>query len=103
MKKVTRPTSAKRPVQQATQPLADFSNARLTEVRRLTIPLDGFSRWRDLSPFVPLSHESIRKRELMGRFPKRVQLGSARCVGWPNRELHKWFSDPVGYRASEAA
>ncbi|QKL94317.1 AlpA family phage regulatory protein (plasmid) [Ralstonia solanacearum] len=64
-----------------------------------SLPLDGFTRWNDLKRIVPLSHESIRQRELKGRFPKRVQLGSARCVGWPNRELHKWLADPAGYCA----
>jgi len=63
-----------------------------------SLPLDGFSRWRDLRKFIPLSHEAVRQRELKGRFPKRVQLGSARCVAWPNRELHRWFADPLGYR-----
>jgi predicted DNA-binding transcriptional regulator AlpA len=99
MKKATRRYSAERPVPQAEHSLADSCSARPTEVRRLTIPLDGFSRWRDLSPFVPLCQESIRLRELKGRFPKRVQLGSERCVGWPNRELHRWFADPAGYRS----
>ncbi len=64
-----------------------------------SLPLDGFSRWRDLRKFIPLSHEAIRQRELKGRFPKRVQLGSARCVGWPNRELHRWLAAPADYRA----
>ncbi|MFM0049885.1 AlpA family phage regulatory protein [Caballeronia grimmiae] len=64
------------------------------------LPLDGFTRWSDLKQFVPLSHESIRQRELKGRFPKRVQLGSARCVAWPNREIHRWLADPAGYRAA---
>ncbi|MDG0025949.1 AlpA family phage regulatory protein [Trinickia sp. Y13] len=63
------------------------------------LPLDGYSRWRDLRKFIPLSHESVRQRELKGHFPKRVQLGSARCVAWPNREVHRWLADPVGYRA----
>jgi prophage regulatory protein len=67
------------------------------------LPLDGYSRWADLKHLIPLSHESIRQRELKGRFPKRVQLGSARSVGWSNRELHRWLADPAGYRAPEAA
>ncbi|MEX3687932.1 helix-turn-helix transcriptional regulator [Paraburkholderia sp. BR14263] len=62
------------------------------------LPLDGFTRWADLKHFIPLSHESIRQREINGRFPKRVQLGSARCVAWPNREIHRWLNDPAGYR-----
>ncbi|WP_083286583.1 AlpA family phage regulatory protein [Burkholderia seminalis] len=65
------------------------------------LPLDGFSRWKDLKPFLPFSQETVRQRELANRFPKRVQLGSARCVGWPNRELHRWFADPANYRAED--
>lgn len=49
------------------------------------LPLDGFTRWNELKHIIPLSHESVRQRELKGRFPKRVQLGSARCVAWPMR------------------
>lgn len=65
----------------------------------LALPLDGFTRWNNLKRIIPLSHESIRQREIKGRFPKRVQLGSARCVAWPNREIHRWLADPAGYRA----
>lgn len=65
------------------------------------LPLDGFTRLRELRQFVSMSSETIRQRELAGRFPKRVQLGSARCVGWPNRELHRWLADPQNYRAGE--
>lgn len=68
-----------------------------------SLPLDGFTRWNDLKRLVPLSHEAVRLRERAGRFPKRVQLGSARCVAWPNRELHRWFADPAGYQAQSVA
>ncbi|OXJ00027.1 MULTISPECIES: helix-turn-helix transcriptional regulator [Burkholderia] len=62
------------------------------------LPLDGYSRWADLSRLVPLSRESIRQREIAGRFPRRVQLGSQRCIAWPNREIHRWLADPSNYR-----
>ncbi|MFP3503266.1 helix-turn-helix transcriptional regulator [Burkholderia sp. SIMBA_062] len=62
------------------------------------LPLDGYSRWADLSRLVPLSRESIRLRENAGRFPRRVQLGSQRCIAWPNREIHRWLADPSNYR-----
>ncbi|RQT51636.1 AlpA family phage regulatory protein [Burkholderia cepacia] len=62
-----------------------------------SLPLDGFSRWSDLRPFIPFCRETLRKRELEGRFPRRQHL-SPRCTAWPNRELHRWFSDPVSYR-----
>jgi len=64
-----------------------------------SLPLDGFSRWNDLRTFVPFSRETLRKRELEGRFPQRVHM-TLRCTAWPNRELHRWFSDPVNYRAT---
>ncbi|MFV8513694.1 helix-turn-helix transcriptional regulator [Ralstonia pseudosolanacearum] len=67
------------------------------------LPADGFTRWSGLKAFVPFSRETLRKRELEGRFPRRVHLGSARCAAWPNREIHRWLSDPAGYRAPEAA
>ncbi|MGF6634268.1 prophage regulatory protein [Paraburkholderia sp. MM5496-R1] len=63
------------------------------------LPLDGYTRWDDLKRIIPMSHETVRQRELKGRFPKRVQLGSARCVAWKNRELHRWLADPANYRA----
>jgi prophage regulatory protein len=64
----------------------------------LSLPLDGYTRWADLKRIIPMSHEAVRLREIAGRFPKRVQLGSARCVGWPNREIHRWMADPANYR-----
>ncbi|VVD29961.1 helix-turn-helix transcriptional regulator [Paraburkholderia dioscoreae] len=63
-----------------------------------SLPLDGFSRWNDLKVFVPFSRETLRKREIEGRFPRRQHL-TQRCAVWPNRELHRWFADPVGYQA----
>ncbi|MFM0614537.1 transcriptional regulator [Paraburkholderia nemoris] len=64
-----------------------------------SLPLDGFSRWNDLRAFLPFSRETLRKRELEGRFPRRQHL-TQRCAVWPNRELHRWFADPVGYTAT---
>ncbi|HDR9080657.1 TPA: AlpA family phage regulatory protein [Burkholderia vietnamiensis] len=63
------------------------------------LPADGFTRWNSLRAFVPFSRETVRKREKEGRFPRRQHLGSERCAAWPNRELHRWFADPVNYRA----
>jgi predicted DNA-binding transcriptional regulator AlpA len=62
------------------------------------LPLDGFSRWKDLKAFVPFSRETLRKYEREGRFPRRKHL-TQRCTAWPNRELHRWFADPINYRA----
>lgn len=79
----------------------DSARSALTE--SVSFPLDGYMRWADLKRIVPFSHETVRQRELKGRFPRRVQLGSARCVAWPNREIYRWLADPSGYCAQEAA
>lgn len=65
-----------------------------------SLPLDGLSRWSDLRPFIPLSRETIRQRELAGRFPRHQKI-TQRCTVWPNREIHRWLADPVNYRASD--
>ncbi|MDR5770192.1 MULTISPECIES: AlpA family phage regulatory protein [unclassified Caballeronia] len=64
----------------------------------ISLPLDGLSRWNDIKHFVPMSRESLRQRELSGRFPRRQYL-TKRCAVWSNREIHQWFADPVNYRA----
>ncbi|MGF6792410.1 helix-turn-helix transcriptional regulator [Paraburkholderia sp. 35.1] len=63
-----------------------------------SLPLDGYSRWQNLRGFVPFSRETLRKRELEGKFPRRIHL-TQRCAAWSNRELHRWFADPANYRA----
>ncbi|VWB73607.1 helix-turn-helix transcriptional regulator [Burkholderia lata] len=80
----------------ATNPTHAAAGDTLPEPRSL--PLDGLTCWNDLKAFVPFSRETVRKRELEGRFPRRQRL-SQRCAAWPNRELHRWFADPAGYRA----
>ncbi|HDR9081505.1 TPA: AlpA family phage regulatory protein [Burkholderia vietnamiensis] len=67
-----------------------------------SLPLDGLSRWSDLKPFIPLSRETIRQRELAGRWPRHQKL-SMRCTVWSNREIHRWLADPVNYRADDVA
>lgn len=65
-----------------------------------TLPLDGFSRWRQIARFVPYSRETARLRELEGRFPRRIRL-TQRCSAWSNRELHRFMADPIHYRADD--
>jgi len=62
------------------------------------LPLDGQSRWQQIAPFIPFSRETARKLELQGRFPKRIRI-TERCSLFPNREIHRWFADPLNYRA----
>jgi prophage regulatory protein len=63
-----------------------------------TLPADGLTRWSELKKFVPFCRETLRQREREGKFPRRQNL-TKRCAAWPNRELHRWFADPVNYRA----
>jgi predicted DNA-binding transcriptional regulator AlpA len=65
---------------------------------RAYLPHTGFSRWSELKRFVPLSRETVRLREMEGRFPRRVHL-TERTAAWRNEEIHQWLSDPAGYRA----
>ncbi len=65
------------------------------------LPLDGYSRWNNLKIYLPFSRETLRKRELEGRFPLRIHL-SQRCAAWSNRELHRYFADPVNYQTERA-
>ncbi|WP_080303653.1 MULTISPECIES: helix-turn-helix transcriptional regulator [Burkholderia] len=66
------------------------------------LPLDGLSRWGDLRPSIPLSRETVRQRELEGRFPRSIRL-TQRCTVWKNREIHRYLADPLNYRAADAA
>ena len=63
-----------------------------------SLPPDGITRWVELKKLIQCSREWVRLREKEGRFPKRLRL-TERCVAWPNRELHRYFADPVNYRA----
>ncbi|MDR8396976.1 AlpA family phage regulatory protein [Paraburkholderia sp. USG1] len=65
------------------------------------LPKDGFSRWNDLAPLAGMSRETIRQRELQGKFPRRIHL-TKRCAVWKNQELHRFFADPLNYRAEAA-
>ncbi|WP_114814595.1 helix-turn-helix transcriptional regulator [Paraburkholderia kururiensis] len=67
-----------------------------------SIPLDGFSNWKSVQIFTGnRSREWVRLQEKAGRFPRRVRL-TQRTTLWPNRELHRWAADPIGYTADAA-
>ena len=63
-----------------------------------TLPVDGLSRWNQMAPFVPFSREKFRQLVIAGKAPQPIKL-SERCTAYPNRELHKFFADPLNYRA----
>ncbi|MBN3817188.1 AlpA family phage regulatory protein [Paraburkholderia sp. Se-20369] len=79
-----------------------FAKNTVTSHVPVGLPLDGFSRWGDLQAFIPLSRETVRQRELEGRFPRASRL-TQRCTVWSNREIHRWMADPLSYRSAEVA
>jgi prophage regulatory protein len=63
-----------------------------------TLPADGMSRWRQIIPFSPVSREKFRQLVNAGKAPPAIRL-SERCTCYSNRELHKFFADPLNYVA----
>ena len=66
------------------------------------IPLDGMSRWNQIKRFSPFSREKFRQLVRAGKAPQPVKF-SERCTAYSNKELHRFFNDPLNYRASEVA
>jgi prophage regulatory protein len=56
-----------------------------------------FMRSHELSVAIPYSPNHIRRLELAGLFPKRVQIGANR-VGWVRAEVEQWLNDRMGAR-----
>ena len=66
------------------------------------LPTDGMSRYTALKPFVPLSRETVRQLQKVGKFPQPIRL-SERCVMYRNADVHEWLKDPLNYRAEVSA
>jgi len=62
-----------------------------------TLPADGMSRWNQIAQFSPFSREKFRQLVIAGKAPQPVKF-SLRCTAYQNRELHKFFADPLNYR-----
>ncbi len=71
-----------------------------------TLPTIGLSTWRQIAPYLPIGRETWRKLCIAGKAPKPIRL-SEKCTVYSNAEVHRWLSDPLGYRSdpglSEAA
>lgn len=65
------------------------------------LPVDGMSRWKQVAPFMPFSREKFRQMVIKGRAPQPVKL-SERCTVYQNRELHRFFADPLSYQVEVA-
>ncbi|MDB4873345.1 MAG: transcriptional regulator [Gemmatimonadales bacterium] len=69
-----------------------------TEPARKSLPADGMSRWNQIAPFSPFSREKFRQLVIAGKAPQPIKF-SERCTAYANRELHKFFADPLNYEA----
>ena len=63
-----------------------------------SLPVDGMSRWSQIAPFSPFCREKFRLLVKAGKAPQPVKF-SERCTAYSNRELHRFFADPLNYRA----
>ena len=68
------------------------------DVQQVSLPFDGMSRWNQIAPFSPFCREKFRQLVRAGKAPQPVKF-SERCTAYPNRELHRFFADPLNYRA----
>ncbi|CAN5738530.1 hypothetical protein BH11PSE12_BH11PSE12_03980 [soil metagenome] len=62
-----------------------------------TLPHDGMSRYQQFKQFCPFSREKFRQLSKLGRAPQPIRF-SERCTAYSNRELHRFFADPIAYR-----
>lgn len=87
------------PATQYKQSRCDVAHSIYTEPPKVSLPLDGMSRWNQIAQFSPFSREKFRQLVNAGKAPQPVKF-SERCTCYSNRELHKFFADPLNY-ASE--
>lgn len=70
-----------------------------SEPTRMALPANGMSRWKQFAPFVPFSREKFRQLVIAGKAPQPVRF-SERCTAYYNRDLLKFFADPLNYSAA---
>jgi prophage regulatory protein len=61
-----------------------------------SLPVDGMSRWNQIQPFSPFSREKFRQLVITGKAPQPIKF-SERCTAYSNKELHRFFADPLNY------
>ena len=64
------------------------------------LPHDGCSRWSQFADFSPVCRETFRRLSLQGKAPKPIRMG-IRCTFYQNKELHKFLTNPLGYKSEE--
>lgn len=53
--------------------------------------------WKTLKTMIPYSRQHLSKLEKLGRFPKRLVLGTGR-VGWLLHEIEEWIMERASQR-----
>lgn len=55
---------------------------------------------KQVKELVTLSFAELARREVVGRFPKRIRLSehSRGRVVYREADIRKWMEDPVGYK-----
>lgn len=56
-------------------------------------------RWPELKMLTGLGRTTIWRREKLGKFPRKIDLGGG-LVGWRSDEVQKWLKDPAGYKTA---
>jgi predicted DNA-binding transcriptional regulator AlpA len=95
-KKPGRRAAVVQPTEAQQQAAAD--EAKPPEAQAIVLPRDGFSRFKQIQPFLPVSRETWRKLTRDGLAPAPTKLG-ARCTVWRNSDVHQWLADPLNYKA----
>ena len=90
---MARPTSS---LARKKRPRHDVTTSVYIEAPKVSLPLDGMSRWSQVAQFSPVSREKFRQMVNAGKAPPAVRL-SERCTCYSNRELHRFFADPLNY------
>lgn len=70
--------------------------ATLADTLPQSLPLDGMSRWNQIAQFSPVCREKYRQLMKAGKAPQAIKF-SLRCTAYSNRELHRFFADPLNY------
>ncbi len=60
-----------------------------------TYPTLSFLRRRQVEKRVGLTRSPLYARIKAGTFPKPVQLGNGRAVGWIEAEIDAWIADQI--------
>jgi prophage regulatory protein len=76
---------------------AKHHNLPHTERPNAQLPLDGLSRWSQIAPFSPFCRERFRQLVKIGKAPQPIRF-SERLTCYSNKELHKFFADPLAYQ-----